>query len=129
MSIRRPRFARLKKLDLIPWASEALFCTSCGEVVAGDRARVNVAGSHRHNFFDRQRVHYAICCFSAADGCRTINSGTQMATWFPGYAWRAVFCQRCSIQLGWRFNSVAGGHRFFGLIEARLVRLGQGCAS
>ena len=129
MSIRRHRSALLKKLDMDLWASEMLFCTSCGAEVVRERARVNIAGSHRHIFFDRKRLKYTVCCFSAADSCRTIDSKIRMATWFPGYAWQVVFCQRCSIQLGWRFNSVAGGHRFFGLLKDRLVRLGQGFVS
>ena len=126
MSDARSRAARLTRLDATAWASEALLCISCGEEVTGDRARINVAGAHRHEFFNPQRVHYAIACFGAAAGCRTVGEQTERVTWFAGYAWAVALCRRCGAHLGWRFTSAGGGHRFFGLIETRLVRLGQG---
>ena len=106
-----------------------MLCVSCGEEVTGDRARINVAGAHRHDFFNPQRVHYAIACFAPADGCRTVGEQTDRFTWFAGYAWTIALCRRCGTHLGWGFVSAGGGHRFFGLIESRLVRLGQGRAN
>lgn len=129
MSDPRARNRLLKRLNTSVWASEVLFCISCGEEVAGDRTRINVAGAHSHDFFDLQCVRYMICCFSAARGCRIVGEQTQAAICFPGYARTRVICQRCGIHLGWRFASGGGGHCFFGLIKARLVRLGQGGAN
>ena len=117
MSDSRSRSLRLWQLDARDWASEALLCVSCGEEVTRDRARIDIAGAHRHEFFNPQRVHYAIACFAPAHGCRVAGEQTDRFTWFAGYAWAIALCQRCGIHLGWQFVSAAGGHRFFGLIE------------
>lgn len=121
----RSRSERLTRINVRSWASEALLCRSCGEQVTGDCSRINVTGAHRHDFFNPQRVHYAISCFSDAGGCCTVGEQSERATWFPGYVWRVAFCRRCGIHLGWCFVSAGGGHCFFGLVGARLVRLGE----
>lgn len=125
----RSRSLRRGRLDTHDWASEALLCISCREEVTGDRARIDVAGAHRHDFFNPQRIHYAVACFAPAYGCRAVGEQTDRFTWFAGYSWAIALCRRCGMHLGWRFVSAGGGHRFFGLIESRLVRLGQGWAN
>ena len=129
MSESRSRSLCLWKVDVQDWASEALLCMSCGEEVTRDRARIYVAGAHQHDFFNSKRVHYAIACFAPANGCRALGKQTDRFTWFVGYAWTIALCRRCGTQLGGRFVSAGGGHRFFGLIKSRLIRLGEGCAN
>lgn len=125
----RSRARQGSRLDARDWASGALLCIGCRAEVTGDRARIDVAGAHRHRFFNPQRVHYAVACFAPAHGCRAVGGQTGRFTWFAGYSWSVALCRRCGMHLGWRFVSPGGGHRFFGLIESRLVRLGQGLAN
>lgn len=40
-------------------------------------------------------------------------------SWFKGYAWRLLFCERCLAHLGWRFEGAGEGdepNEFFGLV-------------
>lgn len=34
-------------------------------------------------------------------------------TWFPGYAWRHLYCRYCHRHLGWRYDSDSLNPRFF----------------
>ena len=99
----RSRSLRRGRLDTHDWASEALLCISCREEVTGDRARIDVAGAHRHDFFNPQRIHYAVACFAPAHGCRAVGEQTDRFTWFAGYSWAIALCRR------WYATQGAGG--------------------
>jgi len=44
------------------------------------------------------------------------SNETDEHTWFPGYKWKIIYCNRCSRHLGWRFRSANADPRiFFGL--------------
>ena len=33
-----------------------------------------------------------------------VGEPTPEQSWFPGYSWTIIYCQRCLFHLGWRFT-------------------------
>ena len=89
-------------------------CVFCGRVIASPRDILEMNGSIVHEFFNPEGALFRICCFSRAEGCFVSGEPTRAHTWFGGYSWRYAHCGGCAVQLGWRYDSGAGG--FFGLI-------------
>jgi hypothetical protein len=81
---------------------------------------VEVAGKHRHTFFNPAGILFEIGCFGAASGCANEGTPTTEFSWFPGYAWRYSFCLACGAHLGWQFVS-GDGPTFWGLVLSRLI--------
>merc|ERR1711871_474606 len=48
----------------------------------------------------------------------TVDPREAMDSWFVGYTWTIVVCERCDgvTHLGWRFTSTSDGSNFFALI-------------
>lgn len=95
-----------------------LLCRACGHVITSDDQRVQIAGSHRHTFFNPAGIVYELGCFANAVGCSAQGEASGEFPWFSGYLWRIVLCARCGSHLGWRFESAET--RFFGLILSML---------
>lgn len=91
-------------------------CRSCREPVSQREAIFSpTGGASRHVFANPGgRVFEILTVREAA--LRPWGEPTQEHTWFPGFRWRAGFCARCDGHLGWRFDPVAEGPAFFGLI-------------
>ncbi len=96
-----------------------LVCIHCGGGITRPSSRISVDGGHRHTFANPHGIVFEIGCFAEAEGCLAIGEATDDFSWFRGYKWRIAICSRCSVHLGWRFES-SGGDTFHGLILDRL---------
>jgi hypothetical protein len=97
-----------------------LVCAGCSHVITTERARVEVAGHHRHVCTNPSGVPFDIGCFSLAPGCIPRGPFESYWTWFPGFDWQIVLCGGCMRHLGWGFRH-ADGSSFVGLILPRIV--------
>lgn len=97
-----------------PW----LRCATCGHGVTEPEARIEHGGRHEHRCENPLGLVFDIGCFATAPGCAPRGVATTQHSWFPGYAWRIVVCERCRDHLGWQFRSRGG--QFFGLILSNL---------
>lgn len=95
-------------------------CAQCLNAIAKPADRIEIGGAHRHTFANPHGILFEIACFSLADGCRYLGSGTDEFTWFKGYAWRIAVCGKCLLHLGWQYTS-SGKNSFWGLIIDRLI--------
>ncbi|MCA9704693.1 MAG: hypothetical protein KDK70_02450 [Myxococcales bacterium] len=95
----------------------ALLCAACGLPVTSERARIEVAGAHRHTFVNPHGLVFEIGCFDRAPGCAAVGPAQAFFSWFPGHAWRVGVCRGCGAHLGWRYDDPAGFH---GLVLDRL---------
>ncbi len=96
-----------------------LICAQCGGGITKPESQISIDGGHKHTFANPHGIVFEIGCFAQALGCLAIGEATADFSWFRGYKWRIAICARCSIHLGWRFESGAGDS-FFGLILDRL---------
>ena len=96
-----------------------ILCAHCLSPVSGRDQILEVQGSHKHVFANPQGIVFEIGCFGSAL-CAYAGRPTNEFTWFRGYSWRFAACANCLTHLGWLFSS-SGGHRFHGLILARLI--------
>lgn len=96
-------------------------CAQCLYAIAKPENRIVVGGSHQHTFANPHGILFEIACFSLADGCGYLGTGTEEFTWFKGYAWRIAVCRKCLFHLGWRYNLLSGSDSFYGLIVDHLV--------
>ena len=96
-----------------------ILCRNCYYTITKPQERIEIDAAHRHTFANPSGYLFEIGCFRNADGCAVTGIKTNEFTWFSGYAWQIGVCRRCSIHLGWRFQSMAGA--FYGLILDRLT--------
>jgi len=111
--------AALKKPD-DGEGEEHLVCVACGHRITSARARVEVAGHHRHVCANPSGIPYDIGCFSLAPGCASRGPFESYWTWFSGYDWQIAVCGGCNAHVGWAFRNTEGGG-FHGLILGRIV--------
>ena len=119
MSDSRSRSLRLWQLDARcqDWASEALLCVSCGEEVTRDRARIDIAGAHRHAISSTRSASTTPSRLFPGRGCRVAakrHLGFLKQTDALHLVRRVrvgdrALCQRCGIHLGWQFVSAGAG--------------------
>ena len=100
-------------------AGRVLRCRSCGHPVTSRDRAIEVAGGHRHTFFNPAGIVFELGCFAAAPGCAVAGIPTDEFSWFAGHVWRVALCGGCGRHLGWKFSSGDGG--FYGLILPQLV--------
>jgi hypothetical protein len=101
----------------------AIFCRACSHTITTGDQRIEVAGSHRHTFFNPAGIVYELGCFARAPGCSLAGEACAEFSWFAGYLWRIALCGQCGIHLGWRFQSVETS--FYGLILSHLQSGGR----
>lgn len=101
--------------------SSRLCCIQCQHPITDHRARLEMLGSHAHEFTNPGGYVYQVALFSQAD-CITQGPATTEYTWFAGYAWQLALCANCHTQLGWRYRRT-GSAAFYGLIRNRLVEI------
>ncbi|CAM9756807.1 unnamed protein product [Chrysoparadoxa australica] len=92
-------------------AVEALRCMTCGNPFASTTAQFRVpgaAGTLGAYVNPGGIVHQTITLRNVWRGSVTLDhhGPVEEDTWFPGYAWRGVFCRTCGQHLGWQFTSV-----------------------
>jgi len=97
-----------------------LICRECGTEITSPDLGIEVAGSHRHTFFNPAGILYEIGCFCAAEGCLDMGQPSLEFSWFAGFGWRSSICRGCKMHLGWEFVSTAD-RVFWGLILNRLI--------
>lgn len=97
---------------------EPIRCRRCG----------NEVSEHSQLFlFDSERLHrvfanphgylHEIVTLRRAWNLRTVGAPTTEFSWYPGYAWTIVHCDRCAAHLGWMFEATTDREpaRFWGL--------------
>ncbi|MGF1528949.1 MAG: cereblon family protein [Candidatus Competibacterales bacterium] len=97
-----------------------LCCRRCHQAITSQPMATDVHGRHIHQFTNPHGFEYRIGCFREASNLALEGLPTARWSWFVGYRWQIVHCQRCALHLGWYF-STAEGQAFYGLILARLV--------
>jgi hypothetical protein len=121
----KPRQATLdpKLKELLDDDTEAkkgfVYCGLCSHVVSHIEQRIEVNGSHDHNFVNPYGVEFHVGCFDEALGCAISGQPTAADTWFPGFRWRLASCEECTTHLGWLFAN-ADAYTFYGLILDRI---------
>jgi len=93
-------------------------CRACNHIITTGNQQIEVAGSHRHTFFNPAGIVYDLACFARAPGCSLAGEASAEFSWFAGYVWRIALCGWCGIHLGWRFESAEAS--FYGLILSHL---------
>jgi len=96
-----------------------LLCIGCLNLITTQGAAIPVCSQHRHTFRNPAGIVYEIGCFSSARGCMNAGEPSVEYTWFPGYSWCYSMCAKCSVHLGWLYQS--GDSYFYGLILKRLI--------
>jgi len=96
----------------------AILCRNCGHAITSGAQQIEIAGSHRHTFFNPVGIVYELGCFARAPGCSLAGEASDEFSWFPGYVWQIALCARCTTHLGWQFQG--SGRSFYGLILSRL---------
>ena len=100
---------------------ERLRCRACHQLVTDNHEAVTVAGAHRHQCENPDRVRYRIALYRSAPGVVEVGQPIARFSWFKGFAWRLALCSHCGSHLGWAFQA-AGETRFYGLIVDRLAQ-------
>lgn len=95
-------------------------CANCGHAVTDQDARIVVNGTTEHDVVNPAGAGFHIGCFMTVVGCSTAGEPTTAFTWFPGFAWRLLYCGHCATHLGWRFDAGASDS-FFALVLQRLI--------
>jgi len=99
-----------------------LLCAECSRAITSDSERIEVNGAHEHTFVNPNGVIFQIGCFDRVSGIDISGQATEQWSWFNGYSWRIVCCDRCGIHLGWVY--LTGREvSFYGLILSRLLML------
>lgn len=115
-----PQFAAAEEREheLLSEMEPFILCRICGNRITTLDAIIRMNGRHRHTCTNPAGVTFEIGCFSSASGCLIHGVPTYEYTWFEGYMWSLAFCSRCTMHLGWYYQS--GEEGFFGLILDRL---------
>jgi len=96
-----------------------VYCAVCSHVVSHVDERIEVNGSHCHEFMNPHGFQFEIGCYRQALGCTISGDRTAADTWFMGYQWRYTSCTECHQHLGWIFDNHAAD-TFYGLILDRV---------
>ncbi|MBS2016892.1 MAG: hypothetical protein JST00_28660 [Deltaproteobacteria bacterium] len=107
-------------VDEAPARERWVRCAACAARIAPERARMEAAGAHEHEFMNPAGLRFVVACFAEAPGCVGEGEASTVWSWFPGRAWRVALCKTCGAHLGWSFE-VRGTATFYGLIAAKLV--------
>lgn len=95
-----------------------VYCGTCSHVIARQSDRIEVNGSHAHDFVNPYGIRFNVGCFAEALGCALSGEPNAADTWFPGFFWRIATCAECRTHLGWYFDR--SDAYFYGLILDRV---------
>ena len=97
-------------------------CSGCGNPVAEPEAVVSIGGEPPVRVqVNPHGVAFEVVTLSQAGGLVYVGTPQAEHSWFAGYAWTIACCASCSAHLGWRFDPVAGGTSFHGLVVGRIT--------
>jgi len=99
-----------------------ILCAEYSQSLTDDSERIEVNGAHKHTFVNPAGIMFQIGCFANVSGVNVSGEATEQWSWFKGYIWKIMCCDRCGSHLGWVYLS-EGEISFFGLILSRLSRL------
>ena len=99
---------------------EYILCRQCHNIITSPIERIEVQGSHQHNFANPHGIVFEIGCFRNVKGCGHAGSFSTEFSWFKGFSWRIAVCIMCLTHLGWLFASQYSDS-FHGLILDRLM--------
>jgi len=103
---------------------DTIHCASCGQLLAHTDEICRIMGRPpSKTYLNPHGVVCPILTLGDAEGLAHDDHSSSEHTWFAGYAWRPVACDRCGLFLGWRFEATSGARpeSFYGLLEERLV--------
>ena len=95
-----------------------IYCGTCSSVIARDVDRIEIGGTHAHQFTNPFDIQFHIGCFAQALGCSISGERIAAETWFPGFQWQHATCAECRTHLGWYFDRA--DDYFYGLILDRI---------
>lgn len=96
-----------------------IYCAACSTVIGRSGDRIEVNGSHDHNFVNPHGLHFHLGCFREALGCDISGPPQAADSWFMGFLWRIASCGDCKRHLGWYFDRQDQRY-FYGLILDRI---------
>lgn len=109
------------KAESFETENNQLLCSVCSEKITHLNHKDQIESKFQHTFVNPHNQIYKIGIFKKANGIKLVGNPTHQHTWFNGFAWQNVLCQKCSQHLGWKFtNAPTNDQTFFGLILLRL---------
>ncbi|NJN51709.1 MAG: hypothetical protein HC809_07955 [Gammaproteobacteria bacterium] len=98
-----------------------IYCAACSHIISHIDQRIEVNGSHDHNFVNPHGYRFHVGCFAQALGCAISGRPQAADSWFPGFEWRIASCEECQSHLGWFFATAdAQASSFYGLVTDRI---------
>ena len=100
-----------------------LTCRACATVVADERDLLSVTGTGPSVYANPHGRVFEVLTVRHATNVVAVGESTMRFTWFAGYAWRIVLCNRCGSHLGWLYETVEDRSppRFIGLIRSAVT--------
>ena len=99
--------------DALKMKQTNLTCARCGQPVTRVSEKVEIFGRHDHAFHLYDEI-IQLGCFRNAPGCMGVQGISNGYSWFRGYSWQIQVCNKCYIQLGWKYMSE--NESFYGLM-------------
>ena len=94
-------------------------CFMCLNTITNDKDRFPYDSQSEFTFRNPDGECFNIITFAEASGYILVSAPTTEFTWFPGHAWTICLCDKCGLQVGWKYT---GKFNFYGLIRAHLIR-------
>jgi len=97
----------------------AYHCSVCGVFITDSGAAVSVNGADSHSFVNPAGIRCNFLTFLACENAREYPDLYMQHSWFPGYGWRFLTCNRCFQHLGWKYDALGGDAilpSFFGVL-------------
>jgi hypothetical protein len=113
----------------LPGASWKYACRRCGAELASEKACLEIMGRPiRATYKNPDGILCEIVTLVRAGNLVEIAEATLENTWFEGYAWRPVLCERCGLHLGWRYETEDPSRSpstFYGLLVEAMQKKSQ----
>ncbi len=118
--IKPERNSRLR-LDL-PSQKDRLICKICKTWISEFSYLCVIDSDSPYHTFENLNGHrFDIMTLSLCKSVIDVSPPSFEHTWFSGYAWVILCCEKCHEHLGWRFeSSEKKPPKFFGLIQEKL---------
>jgi cereblon len=98
-------------------------CRTCRQAIAS-RSALFGSSDRPQVFANPHGLVFEILTFRAARSLLGVGGVTAEFSWFPGYAWRVVYCSGCLSHLGWHYTAVTADvspREFLGLLANELA--------
>ena len=96
-------------------------CKKCAQVLS-QRTSSLLSEGEEATFRNPGGYSFHVRVFSKIEGVHILGTPESEASWYPGFSWQLVVCQKCEGHLGWKFTA-EGKPSFCALIVTRLCGL------